>query len=204
MPSVDTVITSTGGHAPSLNYTGSLSVFTTEALVYDVYTSNTAPNRTLTYQNGVWSDSGTDAPVLKDSNGNTITQTPSNPQSFVIDWYGQDSTVVNPYYTSGSGGGTSTEGLSYSGSLIYAPSVPDLVYTIPQTSAAGDYTVYSYDAGTSNLELTRTHTTVGPYGSVGAVPNFDPSNTHKLFSPLGGLLDTYSPGGVKKVHCNFW
>jgi len=99
MPTVSTLISSSGGYAPNLHYTGSLTVFTTQALVYDIYTQNTGPNRTLTYQNNVWSDSGTDYPILKDSNGNTITQTPSNPQSFVIDWYGQNSTVVNPYHT---------------------------------------------------------------------------------------------------------
>ena len=73
-----------------------------------------------------------------------------------------------------------------------------------RSSAAGSYTIYSYDAGTSSLQETINHTTTGPAGSIGGVLNFDSSNTHKLFSPLGEVLDTYSPGGVKKVHCNFW
>ena len=108
------------------------------------------------------------------------------------------------WISGGGGGGTSTEGFSYSGSLLFVPSVPDLVYTIPQSSSAGTYTIYSYDAGTPTLELTRNHTTQSIYGSLGPVPNFDPSNTHKLLSPMGDVLDTYSPAGVKKVHCNFW
>lgn len=127
--------------------------------------------------------------------GTTVTVKLSNVDQFTFD---ETDAFVS------SGGGTSTEGLSYSGELIFVPSVPSLAYTIPQSSATGTYTIYSYDAGTASLQETINHSTTSSVGSIGGVSNFDSGNTHKLLSPLGQVLDTYTPGGVKKVHCNFW
>lgn len=148
-----------------------------------------------------WVDHGTSHPDNAPTENNGIV-TLSSPGYANLYQFTKPTTAS--WISSGGGGGTGSEGLSYSGDLLFVPSVPDLVYTIPQSSAAGSYTIYSYDAGTSNLEETITHTTTGSVGTIGSVSNFDSSNTHKLFSPLGELLDTYSPGGVKKVHCNFW
>ena len=198
MPTVSTLISSSGGYAPSLHYIGSLSSFTTEALVYDVYTGSTGPNRTLTYQNNVWSDSGTDAPVLKDSNGNTITQTPSNPQSFVIDWYGQDSTVVNPYYTSGSGGGTSTEDvLVENASMVFYAGVTGWRFE-QRGYAAG---AYSLVGGTVNESWTVLNGSNNLQHHISQIPA---GGTYYLYSGsnLAATLSTTTDN--KKVFCNFW
>jgi len=124
---------------------------------------------------------------------------------YVVDRFSPTHTYYLKIDSDGSGGGivyaggTSTEGLSYSGNFIFVPSVPSLAYTIPQSSAAGSYTIYSYDAGTSKLEKTIIHDAVSQFGNIGGITNFDPSKTYKLLSPLGDVLYTYSPQGAEEV-----
>ena len=152
-----------------------------------------------------WIDYGSGLPnsvsEITETNGD-ITILLHNPQSQLFKFLKPTSASWLPL--SSGGGGTVAQGFSYSGQLIFAPSVPSLSYTIPQSSSAGAYTIYSYDGGNSSLEETINHSTASSVGTIGGVSNFDSSNTHKLLSPLGDVLDTYTPGGVKKVHCNFW
>tara|TARA_B100001142_G_C14331599_1_gene654339 strand:+ start:2176 stop:2817 length:642 start_codon:yes stop_codon:yes gene_type:complete len=101
---------------------------------------------------------------------------------------------------SGSGGGTSTEGSSYSGTLTVNGT--SLEYEIPGTSSSGTYELKA--DGTTQLSIVH-----GSTASTGSAPNFDQTKIWTLISPIGDELDeidlTGSGGSLtKKVFCNFW
>lgn len=98
------------------------------------------------------------------------------------------------------GGGTSTEGSSYSGTLTQNGTT--LEYDIASSSSSGSYYLLSGDNGSFSLELTIT---VGSNGASGSAPNFDQTKIWILRSPTEYELDRWSPPSLrKKVFCNFW
>lgn len=96
-----------------------------------------------------------------------------------------------------SGGGTSTESLSYSGSLTVNGT--SLEYEIPSTASSGTYMLMSSASATPQLNITH-----GSTLSSGSVPNFDQSKIWTLLSPIEGELARIDLTSTKKVFCNFW
>jgi hypothetical protein len=104
------------------------------------------------------------------------------------------------FYTSGGGGGTSTEGSSYSGTLTVNGT--SLEYEIPATSSSGTYELKA--DGTTQSSIVH-----GSTASTGSAPNFDQTKIWILISPAGDELDEIDLTGTggtltKKVFCNFW
>lgn len=99
-----------------------------------------------------------------------------------------------------SGGGTGTEGFSYSGTLTVNGN--DLEYDIPASSSSGSYYLLSGVNNTFSNELTIS---VGSNGASGSAPNFDQTKTWMLRSPTEDELARWTPPSTtKKVFCNFW
>ena len=171
-----------------------------------VYTPNWAVNNTeiaiqFDPSTDTWSDFDTS------SYPHSITRNASG----VVSGKGPPGDVVRftfdcPYFgkTYSSGGGTSSEGLSYSGTLTVNGS--NLDYEVPSSSTAGTYQILSkyLPGGNFLLDIPITH--VEGTASTGSAVNFDSSKQWILRSPLGDVLDSAgaSPASSLKVFCNFW
>lgn len=205
-----TVVNQISGNGQNANYTGSLTTFTegSDVLVYDIYSAQGNNVRTIKYENSKWVDANpNDWPVLYDSTfTNVITETAVDPQYIYYSWYGTNDTLTNPYYpiagSGGSGGGTSTEGSSYSATLE-VNSNGWLEYTIPTTSSAGTYYLLKTSDGGSSWAQhgqTITHGVLETQGSF----VFDQTLIWIIRSPTEDELARWSPSTNKKVFCNFW
>ena len=108
-------------------------------------------------------------------------------------------------FVSTSGGGTSTEGTSYSATLEVNSS-GWLEYTIPTTSSSGTYYLLkSSDGGVTWTQHGQsiTHGVLETQGSF----VFDQTLIWIIRSPTEDELDRWSPPSTsssKKVFCNFW
>jgi len=91
-----------------------------------------------------------------------------------------DSTKYSILDLNGPGGGTSTEGSSYSGTLTVNGT--SLEYEIPATSSSGTYELKA--DGTTQLSIVH-----GSTASTGSAPNFDQTKIWTLISPMGDELD---------------
>jgi len=126
-------------------------------------------------------------------------------------WHGSDVrvTFTHPSWlnssNSGSGGGTSTEGSSYSATLE-VNSNGWLVYTIPTSSSAGTYYLLkSSDGGVTWTQHGQSITHAGTFYTQDSFA-FDSSLIWIIRSPTEDELDRWSASDPvqKKVFCNFW
>jgi len=95
-----------------------------------------------------------------------------------------------------SGGGTSSEGFSYSGTLTVNGTT--LEYAIPSTASSGTYMLMSSASATPQLNIVH-----GTGPSTGNAPNFDQTKIWTLLSPTEDELARINLTN-KKVFCNFW
>lgn len=101
-----------------------------------------------------------------------------------------------------SGGGTSTEGSSYSATLEVNSS-GGLVYTIPTSSSAGTYYLLkSSDGGVTWTQHGQNITHQGTSYTQDTIASFDQSLIWIIRSPTEDELDRWR--SQKKVFCNFW
>lgn len=150
----------------------------------------------VTFSTNTWSDDGTLDPLPPPVENGSLIEV-SNSGGVVYQF--TKPTSANASWIS-SGGGTGTEGFSYSGTLTVNGN--DLEYDIPASSSSGSYYLLSGVNNTFSNELTIT---VGSNGASGSAPNFDQTKTWILRSPTEDELDRWSPPSTrKKVFCNFW
>lgn len=175
------------------------------------------PENKVTYNSSdrKWRDTGTDHPYGFKINTSSTTTAPYNTgydtvsvatlQNNTQYVHMNTSTQGGPWATvqmdgwSATGGGTGTEGSSYSGTLTVNGN--DLEWVIPASSSSGSYYLLSGVNNTFSLELTIT---VGSSGATGSAPNFDQTKIWILRSPTEDELYRISPKTQKKVHSNFW
>lgn len=153
---------------------------------------NNTPNHAIRWTGTQWEDHDTTGsntyPTSVTLNGTTVE---------LYDGSNIIGTFTHPYT---SGGGTGTEGSSYSGTLTVNGT--SLEYEIPATSSSGTYELKA--DGITQLPIVH-----GSTASTGSAPNFDQTKIWTLISPMGDELDeidlTGSGGSLtKKVFCNFW
>lgn len=179
----------------SLNGTASTdAVFrlntSTGAVTFEVNGSDTAGGspQSWTQSSVAYSGSASDGDTLV--SGNLVSMWNPGTNLGVFTWLSS--------YVVSSGGGTGSEGSSYSGTLTVNGT--NLEYEIPSSSSAGTYMLMSSASSTPQLYITH-----GSTLSSGYAPNFDQTKIWTLLSPTEDELDRISPPSIdKKVFCNFW
>lgn len=161
--------------------------------------------------NADFSGSPLEFQIAFDSNGAITNVYPDpndwdGPQNLVIYANGSPSHGVKfKFVPTSSGGGTSTEGFSYSATLE-VNSNGWLEYTIPTTSSAGTY--YILKSSNGGVSWTQHGLSIN-HGNIPLITEtqgsfvFDQTLIWIIRSPNEDELDRWRPT-TKKVNCNFW